>query len=146
MYSAIVLDEKDRVIISMLLKNARVPITEIARKLGITDVAVKKRLEKLEKEGVILEYTIKVNPSKLGYESIAVVGLDVEPEHLLKAIDEIKGREYVKYLALTTGDHMLIAEIWAKNNNDLISKLNEISNIAGIKNVRPAIVLEILKS
>lgn len=128
------------------MENSRTPVTEIARKLGITDVAVKKRLEKLEKEGVILGYTIKVNPSKLGYESIAIVGLDVEPEHLLKAIDEIKGRSYVKYLALTTGDHMLIAEIWAKNNSDLVSKLNEIGRIVGVKNVRPAIVLEILKS
>jgi len=142
----IVLDEKDKMIIDMLMKNSRTPITEIARKLGITDVAVKKRLEKLEREGVILGYTIKINPSKLGYESIAIVGLDVEPEHLLKAIDEIKARDYVKYLALTTGDHMLIAEIWAKNNNDLISKLNEINSIVGIKNVRPAIVLEILKN
>jgi len=142
----IVLDEKDKMIIDMLMRNSRTPITEIARRLGITDVAVKKRLEKLEREGVILGYTIKINPSKLGYESIAIVGLDVEPEHLLKAIDEIKARDYVKYLALTTGDHMLIAEIWAKNNNDLISKLNEINNIVGIKNVRPAIVLEVLKN
>ena len=142
----IVLDEKDRMIINMLMENARTPITEIARKLGITDVAVKKRLEKLEREGVILGYTIKINPSKLGYESIAIVGLDVEPEHLLKAIDEIKSRNYVKYLALTTGDHMLIAEIWAKDNSDLISKLNEIGSIVGIRNVKPAIVLEILKS
>jgi len=143
---AIVLDEKDKMIIDMLMKNSRTPITEIARKLGITDVAVKKRLEKLEREGVILGYTIKINPSKLGYESIAIVGLDVEPEHLLKAIDEIKVRDYVKYLALTTGDHMLIAEIWAKNNNGMFSKLNEINIIGDIKNVRPAIVLEILKN
>jgi len=93
----IVLDEKDKMIIDMLMRNSRTPITEIARRLGITDVAVKKRLEKLEREGVILGYTIKINPSKLGYESIAIVGLDVEPEHLLKAIDEIKARDYVKY-------------------------------------------------
>jgi len=142
----IVLDEKDKMIINVLLENARTPITEIARKLGITDVAVKKRIEKLEKEGIILGYTVKVNPAKLGYQSIAIVGLDTEPEHLLKVIDTLRKKEYVKYLALTTGDHMLIAEVWAKDSDDLTAKLKDISNLNGVKNLRPALVLEILKS
>lgn len=139
------IDEKDRIIIEMLMKNARTPLTEIARKLGITDVAVKKRIKRLEKEGIILGYGLKINPTRIGYQSIAILGLDVDPEKLLSIANEIKKKEYAKYVALTTGDHVIIAEIWVRDNFELSRIIQEIGKIHGVKSIKPAIVLEILK-
>lgn len=139
------IDSKDKIIIETLMKNARTPLAEIADMLKISDVAVSKRIKKLEESGIIKGYTAIVDPAKLGYLSTAIVGVDVEPEKLLEAVTILRQKDYVRYLALSTGDHMLILQIWSKNNQDLTNILKEIASISGIKNVRPAIILETIK-
>lgn len=139
------LDEKDKKIISILLENARLPFTDIAKKLGITDVAVKKRLKKLEKNGVIKKYTVIVDPSKLGYQDVALVGVDTEPDKILEVAEKLSEKEYSRFVYLTTGDHMIMVEIWAKNNADLMKIIKEIGSLPGVKKVCPAIILDQIK-
>ncbi|MEB3772596.1 MAG: AsnC family transcriptional regulator, partial [Desulfurococcales archaeon] len=66
------IDEKDKVIVDMLRENARVSYSEIARKLGISEVAVMKRVKKLEASGVIKKYTVIVDYKKLGYNMVSI--------------------------------------------------------------------------
>lgn len=138
-------DEKDLKIIEMLRKNARTPYTEIARELGISDVAVLKRVKKLEQQGVIKGYTILLDPKKLGYNVISITGLDVEPEHLFKVLEYLKTRSYVKYLAITSGDHSIIAVIWARDSAEMAKVNDDLSRFHGVKRVCPAIVLDVIK-
>lgn len=139
------LDEKDKKIINILLENARLPFTDIAKKLGITDVAVKKRLKKLEKNGVIKKYTVVIDPSKLGYHNVALVGVDTEPDKILEVAEKLSEKEYSRSIYLTTGDHMIMVEIWAKNNADLMKIIKEIGSLPGVKKVCPAIILDRIK-
>ncbi len=139
------LDEKDHKIIEALAKNARIAITEIAKMLNLTDVAIRKRLRKLEKNGVIEKYTVLVNPKKLGYNCVAIIGVDVEPEHLLNVAWTLAEREYTRFVALTAGEHMIIAEIWSKDNKELNKILEDIGRNNGVKRVCPSLVLDVLK-
>lgn len=140
-----VLDDKDKQIIEMLKKNARTSYTEIARRLGLSDVAVLKRVRKLEQAGIIKRYTIVLDPKKLGYNTISITGLDVEPENLFKVLGYLKEKEYVKYLALTSGDHSIITIIWARNSDEIVHIHDKLAKLPGVKRVCPAIVLDILK-
>ena len=139
------LDDKDLMIINMLKENSRIPYTDIARKLGISDVAVLKRIRKLEQLGVIKKYTIIVDPKKLGYNAVSITGIDSEPEHLFNVLEELKNKDYVNFLALTSGDHSIIAIIWARDSRELARIHDEISKIHGVKRVCPALILDILK-
>jgi Lrp/AsnC family transcriptional regulator for asnA, asnC and gidA len=139
------LDEKDYMLIRELMENSRVPLTKLGKKLGMTDVAVKKRLKKLEKEGVIRKYTIEVDASKLGYKSIALIGIDAEPERILEVSSQLTSRDYAFKAFLTTGDHMIIVEVWAKDNKNLAQIIEDVWGIPGVKRVCPAIILEKLK-
>ncbi|MEM3833633.1 MAG: Lrp/AsnC family transcriptional regulator [Thermoprotei archaeon] len=139
------MDDKDKIIIEMLMKNARISLAEIAEALKISDVAVSKRIKKLEENGIIKGYTAIVNHIKLGYSSAAIVGIDVEPERLLEVSRLLKEKNYVRYLALTTGDHMLILQVLSRNNYDLTNILKDIASTSGVKSVRPAIVLDTIK-
>jgi Lrp/AsnC family transcriptional regulator for asnA, asnC and gidA len=132
-------------ILEMLAENARTPITHIAKDLGVSDVAVKKRLEKLERDGIIDGYTIIVDPRKLGFKSIAYVGINVEPGKILDVARAVSQREDVVYVALTSGDHDIMVEIWATDSNEMGSKLNEISKLDGVKDLYPAIVLDVIR-
>jgi len=140
-----ILDDKDKQIIEMLKKNARISYTEIARRLGLSDVAVLKRVRKLEQAGIIKKYTIVLDPKKLGYNTISITGLDVEPENLFKVLEYLKEKEYVKYLAITSGDHSIIAIIWAKNSTEMAHIHDMLAKLPGVKRVCPAIVLDVLK-
>lgn len=139
------MDEKDVKIVRLLSENARRTFTEMAKALGISDVAVKKRLSKLEKEGVIKRYTVVVDPKKLGYNAVALIGVDSEPDHVLNVAEELSRKDYASAVYVTTGDHMIMVEVWARHSIELKKIVDEIGSMSGVKRVCPAIVLDRLK-
>ncbi len=140
------LDERDRIIIQMLTKDARTPFTEIAKVLGISETAVRKRVKALEEAGVIKQYTVKVDPAKLGYHLVSLTGVDTLPEKIFEVANKLKEFDFVRDIYLTSGDHMIMTEIWAKNGEDLSDIIsNKIGKIEGVTKVCPAVILEKLK-
>ncbi len=137
------INEKDLKIIDMLRENARIPLTEIASKLDVSESTIRKRIKALEKNGVITQYTVVVDPSKLGYNSVSMVGIDVESTHLLDVAMRMTEFPEVKFVATSTGDHMIITEIWTNDSKELgrfIAK--NIEKQEGVKRVSPTIILE----
>lgn len=141
---SLVLDEKDSKIIEKLAENARITYTDLARIVGLSDVAVIKRVKKLE-EKIIKRYTIVVDPRTLGYKVASFTGIDVDPEKLFEVVEILKNKSYLKGLWLTTGDHQLVALIWAKDDEEAGKIHKEIAEINGVKRVCPAIVLKTVK-
>lgn len=140
------MDGKDLEIINLLQADARMPYLEIARKLGMSESAVRKRVKKLEREGVIERYTVVVNPLKLGYTAVAITGLDVKPDKYLEVLDSLTKLHEVKAVTTSTGDHMIMVEIWARDNRELTNiVLRKIGRLEGVTKVCPAIVLEKIK-
>jgi len=127
------------------MENSRRPYVELARILGVTEAAVRKRIKRLEERKVIRRYTINVDPKKLGYEVVGIIGLDTAPEHYLRVMEDLKKCEEVVNLYSTSGDHMLIAECWFKNSGQLSEFIKKVERTEGVKRVCPAIVLEKLK-
>jgi Lrp/AsnC family transcriptional regulator for asnA, asnC and gidA len=140
------MDRKDLEIIKALQADARVPFLGIAKKLRMSESAVRKRVKRLEREGVIERYTVVVNPSKLGYNAVAIVGLDVVPDKYLAIVETLAKLENVKGVTTSTGDHMIMAEIWARDNRELTDiVMQKIGKLGGVTRVCPAIVLERIK-
>ncbi len=140
------MDEKDRKIIELLQENSRISYTDIAKILGVTETTVRKRIAELEKRRVIKKYTIEVDPSKLGYKNVTILGMDVEPKYLLEAAKKLAELEEAKWVATSTGDHMIMAEIWTKNGEELFNLITKkISKIKGVKDLCPAIIMERIK-
>lgn len=140
------LDETDIGILEILRKNARTPFLEIAKKLRISESTIRKRVKGLEKNGIIKKYSTIVEPSKLGYGSVALVGIDVKPEKFLEVAKKLTDYDNVKFVATSTGDHMIMTEIWMENSNDLRNFIaTKIEGIEGVTRTCPAILMERLK-
>lgn len=139
------LDEMDRKIIRMLEEDGRKPFMEIGEKLGVSESTVRKRVLALQKDGVIKKFTVKVDPKTLGINTIAIVGLEVEPSKLLEIAQKLCDFSETKTVATSTGDHMIMTEIWTKNGRELGKLLSQIGNLEGVKKLCPAIILEKLK-
>lgn len=138
------MDEKDREILISLLRDARIPKTKIAEKLGITETAVRKRIEKLENQRILIGYKAILDFKKAEL-LVSFTGVDIEPEELWKVINLLKDFNEISNLYLTSGDHTILAEILA-NSFETLNKIHErISKIPGVKRVCPSIVLEVVK-
>ncbi|AEH06600.1 winged helix-turn-helix transcriptional regulator [Methanothermococcus okinawensis] len=140
------MDEKDMKILNILMREGRKPYTEIAKELRTSESSVRKRVRKMEEEGIIKGYNINIEPSKIGYNVVALTGFDTNPEDFLTVANKLCEFEEVKKVWTSTGDHMIMTEIWAKDGRELSNILfNKIGKIEGIKKVCPAIILEQLK-
>ncbi|MBA7505072.1 Leucine-responsive regulatory protein [subsurface metagenome] len=140
------MDGRDRKIIEALQEDAGAPIRKISKRMRMSESAVRKRVRRLEREGVIERYTVVVDPSKLGYNAMAVVGLDAAPEKHRDVIGELKKLDEVRKLATSTGEHMITGVVRAHDNKELADiVLRKIGGIEGVKKVHTEVILERVK-
>jgi len=132
-------------LLKKLRENSRVHYTQLARHFGVTETAIRKRIKKLEESGVIVKYTIDINPKKIGFESVALIGIDTKPEKYIKTIEELKRMKEVFTLCSSSGDHMILAECWFKNSKELSDFIKKIGRMDGVLKVCPAIITEKIK-
>jgi len=139
------MDEIDMKILDILIENARTPFVEIAKKLKVSEATIRKRVKSLEKRGIIKKYTIVIDPEKVGYRTIAIVGVDADPTNFLEVARKITELKEARYVATSTGDHMIMAEIWARDTKHLTQIIEKMGSINGVNKICPAIILEKLK-
>ena len=140
------IDETDKEILTILKDNVRTPFLEIAKQLKISESTVRKRASNLESSGVIKKYSAVIEPTKMGYGSVAIVGIDVQPEKFLDVANRLTEFDNVKFVATSSGDHMVMTGIWMDNAfepRDFIT--NKIEKIDGVTRTCPAIINERLK-
>lgn len=141
-----IIDALDMKILKLLEEDGRASFTEIAEKLKLNESTVRKRILRLKEKQVIKKFSIEIDPSKIGLNTVAIIGIDVEPAKLLEVAQKICEIPETRYVATSTGDHMILTEIWAKDGRALTNLIsNKIGNIEGIKKICPAIILEKLK-
>jgi len=140
------LDEIDTRILELLEEDARRSFTEMAEKLKVSESSIRKRVSALQKEGVIKKFTIKVDHAKLGLNTVAIVGIDVDSDKMLEIAQKLCDFKDVKCVATSSGDHMIMLEVWAKNGKELNNLISEkIGKIDGVRQICPALILEKLK-
>ena len=79
----------DMKIIKGLQTDGRKPITTLAREVGANEATVRRRLDKLSKEGIIERFTVVLNYHKLGRAIKAFIGLKVQPAKLKEIVDHL---------------------------------------------------------
>ncbi|MHA1330019.1 MAG: Lrp/AsnC family transcriptional regulator [Candidatus Hodarchaeales archaeon] len=132
----------DSDLLTLLFENAKTSYVELARQLKVTETAVRKRVHKLVRKGIIKRYTIEVDREKLGYELAAFIGLDTEPEKYFSVQKKLRNKRSleVKQLFTTSGDHMLMIEGWFRDNQHLTAFIEDLETWPGVTKVCPAII------
>ncbi len=138
------MNDIDIKIINSLLKNSRIRTNALAEPLKISNVATQQRIDKLEKQDIIKGYTAKINYRKLGFSTIAYIGIFLEKAKLYAGV--IRQLNEVAEIAeahFTTGNYSIFAKIYAKDNHHLMQILNnQIQSIPGIARTETFISLE----
>ena len=74
------MDDIDRRILSILMKDGRIPIVELAELVGLSPTPCRKRIAKLEETGVIARYSAIIDPEKAGYPITVFVSVELETQ------------------------------------------------------------------
>ena len=133
-------------ILAVLEQDAQASYAEIADRADVSKPTVRKYIQKLESDGVIVGYSADVDPKKLSGQSIAFVGIDVASERYVEATRALKELEPVESLYSSSGDHMLMAEVRAADGDALGDVIAErILGVEGVTAAHPSFLQERLK-
>lgn len=138
------IDKLDKQILSILIKDAMTPFTEIAKDLTISTGTVHVRMKKLTDMGVVLGSHLEINPSKAGYDICAFLGIFLERgSEYHECVAHMKKIPEIVELHYTTGTYSAFAKIICRDTQHLRETLNEhIQTIKGVQRTETFISLE----
>ena len=127
------LDELDQKIIRLLIENARISYSDIGEETGISRVAVKARIQALEKRGVIEEYTTIINPQKISGAVSCYFEIETKPEYLAQVTDILYKNNTITQIYRVTGRDRLHVHAVASSGDEMEYFLhNVIDTLPGV--------------
>lgn len=126
------MDALDQQLISLLRSNARTSVATLAHRLKVSRGTITNRIARLEDEGVIVGYTVRLRPDTQPNEIRAWMSIVVEGNETRAVIASLLGEPGVAALHDTNGRWDLLAELRAENLTELSSVLERIRLIRGI--------------
>lgn len=133
-------------ILDILEEDAQASYAEIADRADVSKPTVRKYINELESDGVIVGYRAEIDPKKLSKRSIALVGIEAESDSYIEATRGLKAVDAVERLYTSSGDHMFMAEVRAADGEELGDVIaEEIVSIDGIEAAHPSVLQERIK-
>ncbi|MBX3101060.1 MAG: Lrp/AsnC ligand binding domain-containing protein [Bacteroidetes bacterium] len=138
------LDKLDRSILQMLLRNANMAYTDIARELKVSGGTIHVRMKKMEEAGIVQGSRLIVDPGRLGFDVLAYLGIFLEKGSAYhKALEEMKKIPEIIELHYTTGMYNMFVKILCRDTRHLREVLNDkIQVIDGVERTETFISLE----
>ena len=141
------LDPIDQQIISMLQEDGRRSFSDIAEKTGRTEVTIRRRVKRLLKQGIIIRFTVVIDPLKTGKQIRAVIRVKTMMKQASAIADKVKDFEEVSEAYFLDGACGLMLKVTVKDLPELRQFLEKrLGRLPGVGEVETCIVLEDIKS
>jgi len=138
------IDDVSKAIIEQLQNDGRRSYAEIGKAVGLSEAAVRQRVQKLTDSGV-MQIVAVTDPLQLGFFRQAMIGIQVSGDTTAIA-EQIGKLPAVDYLVLTAGSFDLLVEVVCENDDDLIDLLNrDIRGIPGVRSTETFVYLRLHK-
>jgi DNA-binding Lrp family transcriptional regulator len=135
------IDDTDRELLSLLRDDARTPVATLAKKLRVARGTVQNRLARLERDGVIVGYTVRLKPQVEEHRIRALMTVAVEGNRADDVLRALRGDPAVVALHTTNGRWDIVAELRADSLEAFDSVLSNIRLIDGIAQTETSILL-----
>jgi Lrp/AsnC family transcriptional regulator for asnA, asnC and gidA len=135
----------DRAIIRLLQQNARISYAELGRATGIPESTVRRRMDRLQQRGVI-EFAMLAEPSKLGYDLRAMIGLRVDLHRLKEIANTLRDMNEVIFASFVTGNFDILVHVVVRSQEALVQFLtDQLASIEGVKSTETFVMPYIIK-
>ncbi|PVZ15722.1 MULTISPECIES: Lrp/AsnC family transcriptional regulator [unclassified Pseudomonas] len=135
------LDSTDRQLIAALQLNARESVATLARKLGIARTTVTSRLARLERNGAIAGYGVRLGRKAMEGSLQAYVGITVQPRSGKEVLRQLEGMNQVLQLCAVSGEFDYVAWLRSESPEQLDGLLDAIGHIEGVEKTTTSIIL-----
>ncbi len=134
-------DDLDRQLIALLQADARTSTADLARQLGVARTTVLARLQRLERGGVIVGYTVRLGQDEGDRGVEAFVGISTEPKAARDVTQRLATLPELRQLCSVSGEFDYIALLRAESPARLDGLLDEIGAIPGVRKTTTSVVL-----
>lgn len=139
------MDDTDRQLISLLRDNARASVAALAKLLRVSRGTVQNRLNKLEANGIIVGYTVRLKPQAEAHQIRALMTVAVEGSRIDQVLARLRGDPAVSALHTTNGRWDIVAELRADSLEAFDRVLGRIRLLDGIANTETSLLLSTSK-
>jgi Lrp/AsnC family transcriptional regulator, regulator for asnA, asnC and gidA len=140
----VVIDDADKALIVALQRDGRMPYTRLASQVGLSEAAVRQRVQRLIESGVV-QIVAVTDPMTIGFRRMAMVGLKIEGD--LRAVaDTISTVPEVDYVVIVGGSFDLLIEVVCEDDDHLLGLLNDkVRSIPGVRSAETFTYLRLYK-
>lgn len=135
------LDDIDNKILALLMDNARMPVTMIAKKVSIARTTAIARIQGLEKKGVIAGYSVRLNNELYQPAVRAYVGISIEPRSAASFVKTMHTLPEVETLCAVSGTIDYMLTLRCPSTAELDRVLDQIGTIEGVRQTSTSIIL-----
>lgn len=135
------MDSVDEDLLIRLSANARTPIAELARGLGLSRTTVQSRLARLERGGVIAGYAVRLTQTYEAGRVHAFIMLTIEPKQTAAVSSALKALATVRRLQSVSGPFDMIATVQTRGVAEMDATIDQIGAIKGVERTNSSIVL-----
>jgi Lrp/AsnC family transcriptional regulator for asnA, asnC and gidA len=137
------LDDTDQRIIEQLQADGRLPYTQLGVAVGLSEAAVRQRVQRLITSGVI-QVAAVTNPLMVGRRRMALIGISTTgPTDGIS--DTLRAIDTIEYLVVTAGKYDFLAEVVVRDESELLSVTNAIRAVPGVVTTETFVYLDIAK-
>lgn len=135
------LTPKDEELVSLLRVNAREPVAALARKLGLSRTTVQDRLRRLEENGTIAGYSVRLGGDKVLDGIRAFITIAIEPKKQIDAARMMMRYPQVEALHTVSGKYDLVAQVKAASSEAMDKLIDELGTAPGVTRIETAVIL-----
>jgi len=142
--ASVVVDEVSRSIIEQLQEDGRRPYATIGKAVGLSEAAVRQRIQRLTEAGV-MQIVAVADPAALGFSRSAMVGITVHGD-IEKVADALEAMPEIDYLVVCAGSYDILAELVVTDDEELLDLINgRIRAVEGVHSTQTFIYLKLRK-
>ncbi|MEM0094105.1 MAG: Lrp/AsnC family transcriptional regulator [Thermofilum sp.] len=139
------LDHVDKKILELLQENAKMPYSQIAGQVGISEATVHLRIKKLVNAGIIKRFQAIVDSEKVGKRVTAIIAVVATPQKYTRVLQELEKMEDVYEIYDVTGEYSTILKVRVKSKEDLAKLIDRVGSIDGVESTKTMYVLRVIK-
>ena len=139
------MDHLDRRLLALLRENARISIAALAKDLGVARGTVQNRMSRLERDGTIVGYSVRLKPQVEEHNIRALMTIAVEGNRIDAVIAALRGDPAVGALHSTNGRWDIVAELRADSLASFDQVLGRIRQLDGIASTETSLLLSTFK-